>query len=275
VNTTNPPPPGWYPDPAGRAPFRYWDGMRWTEHVQQGTAPAPAPSPGVPAAPAPPTPHYAAGPHAQASPYAGQQPPPAGYGHAAQPATGPLNGQTFVAELKRFDGWAIVVVGFLLFMVCSFLPWTGGEVSGPGGSVDDTANAWDGDSPWLIRGYEVNDTNVSIVIQDGTLDSGTDMVLLLPVALAAVGVAVAVRNGKRFKNSAEIGLAAAGLLAVGMIAEAVHVSGALDDASKSLTAFGLSADLGLEFGFIVGVLAAILMAVGAGRTYMASRQPGR
>lgn len=27
------PPPGWHPDPFGRAALRYWDGTRWTEHV--------------------------------------------------------------------------------------------------------------------------------------------------------------------------------------------------------------------------------------------------
>jgi hypothetical protein len=31
--TTPPPPPGWYPDPWGFAPTRWWDGYRWTEHT--------------------------------------------------------------------------------------------------------------------------------------------------------------------------------------------------------------------------------------------------
>ncbi len=26
---------GWYPDPAGRSEFRYWDGAEWTEHVSR------------------------------------------------------------------------------------------------------------------------------------------------------------------------------------------------------------------------------------------------
>ncbi len=29
-------PAGWYPDPHGKAPLRYWDGTTWTEHVHGG-----------------------------------------------------------------------------------------------------------------------------------------------------------------------------------------------------------------------------------------------
>ena len=29
-----PVPPGWHPDPGGSGRFRYWDGYRWTEHLQ-------------------------------------------------------------------------------------------------------------------------------------------------------------------------------------------------------------------------------------------------
>lgn len=37
VPTTPPPqgpPAGWYADPQGQAAQRWWDGVRWTEHVQ-------------------------------------------------------------------------------------------------------------------------------------------------------------------------------------------------------------------------------------------------
>jgi hypothetical protein len=30
------PPPGWYADPLGNHETRYWDGMKWTEHVADG-----------------------------------------------------------------------------------------------------------------------------------------------------------------------------------------------------------------------------------------------
>ncbi|MGW0037134.1 DUF2510 domain-containing protein [Gordonia sp. NPDC003376] len=31
------PVPGWYPDPRNCARYRYWDGLRWTEHESTGT----------------------------------------------------------------------------------------------------------------------------------------------------------------------------------------------------------------------------------------------
>jgi uncharacterized protein YxjI len=46
--TQPPPPAGWYPDPAGRAGTRWWDGQGWTDHVQQAAPPPPPPAPGPP-----------------------------------------------------------------------------------------------------------------------------------------------------------------------------------------------------------------------------------
>src|SRR5262245_32042543 len=34
-------PPGWYHDPWQRAPMRWWDGARWTEHVADWTGMVP------------------------------------------------------------------------------------------------------------------------------------------------------------------------------------------------------------------------------------------
>jgi uncharacterized Tic20 family protein len=35
-----PPAPGWYPDPAGSAAHRYWDGSRWTDALSSAIPPA-------------------------------------------------------------------------------------------------------------------------------------------------------------------------------------------------------------------------------------------
>ncbi|MCB0993466.1 MAG: DUF2510 domain-containing protein [Acidimicrobiales bacterium] len=39
ANAEGGPPPGWYADPAGEHRFRWWDGVQWTEHVNDGDDP--------------------------------------------------------------------------------------------------------------------------------------------------------------------------------------------------------------------------------------------
>lgn len=41
MNTPSATPPGWLPDPAGQNDLRYWDGNRWTEHVEASPTPPP------------------------------------------------------------------------------------------------------------------------------------------------------------------------------------------------------------------------------------------
>lgn len=290
MNAVSPPPAGWYPDPSGRAPFRYWDGARWTEHTDQGTAPSPSPT--APAAPAAPSSAPTYTPAAPGYPPASPGYPPAapayqqaapGYAPAtamatAAPAGANWNAQTFMADVKRLDGLALVVVGAIVFLLASFLPWAEGTArgvdrnTGLATEVSDSGNAWDDEgTPWLIRGFEVKDL---INQQAGTPppDSGTDMVILLPLALIAVGAAAGSRLGKQTQYTKEIVLGAAGLLSVLMIAEAVHVSGEIDDLSAAYTAIGATFDGGLTFGFYIGILCALVMAGGAVKHYLANKQ---
>lgn len=102
--------PGWYPDPAGRQPLRWFDGAQWTPQTLDGwqrpvldplpvdhpaPAPPPAPVPGTPAPPAaspPPAPVPGAAPSLAAgspppAPVPGAPVPPAG--NPAAPPVGP------------------------------------------------------------------------------------------------------------------------------------------------------------------------------------------
>ena len=61
-------PAGWYPDPAGVAQQRYWDGIRWTEHVSAANAEPPPfqyPAPVQYPAQYPVQPYYGPAPAAQ------------------------------------------------------------------------------------------------------------------------------------------------------------------------------------------------------------------
>lgn len=178
-------------------------------------------------------------------------------------------------DLKRFEGYAVVAAGALLFLVFSFLPWVSTELqgfdpnTGAPATQSTSTNAWDGDTAWWIRGWDVNVQNV----QNGTSDGGTDMVVLLPLAIAAAGVVVAVRLGKPVTNGKEIALGASGLLAVLMIGEVVHMNGVLDDVPGILAQLnGPSFSGSIGVGMYAATLAALMMAVGAGRSVMAAKQ---
>jgi len=271
VNSPHPPPAGWYPDPSGRAPFRYWDGSQWTEHTNQGTPPSP--SIGQPAPPAPQA--YAGTPAAPQS--FGQQIAPGFPGAPAAPAApgGPLTVQSFVEDLKRFDGFAIAVVCAALFVVFSFFSWADADATNTqtGQSASSPANAWSGeDGPWLIRGWDVTLENLQKFEAGQSVDSGTDMVVLLPLLLGAVGVAAAVRMGKPITRGPEIAVGLAALLSVLMIAELVHLNGASDDLKSIYSQYGVRFDGGPGFGLYISLLASLALTVALGRMYQASKQ---
>ncbi|MEQ1699343.1 MAG: DUF2510 domain-containing protein [Ilumatobacteraceae bacterium] len=279
MNAVSPPPAGWYPDPSGRAPFRYWDGARWTEHTDQGTAPSPSPTaPAAPAAPSP-APMYT-------PPAPGYQPPAPGYApaapgapmSAAAPAGGMWTAQSFIEDVKKLEGLALVVVGVIVFILASFLNWSDGSLKANGQEIGSgPANAWDGDGLWLIRGWDVNLANANTIISGGTVDSGTDMVILLPLALIVLAAAVAPKIGKKITNGNEIVAGAAVLLAGLTIAETVHLSGAIDDLvnifdGQFIGNVQLTASGGLAFGIYIALLGTLVAAGGAVKHYLANKQ---
>ena len=69
---STPTPPNWYPDPQNASFVRWWDGQRWTEHVQQ-VVPQLAPPQSQPASPTP----QPVAPAPQPAPIAADAPEPA------------------------------------------------------------------------------------------------------------------------------------------------------------------------------------------------------
>jgi hypothetical protein len=104
---------GWYVNPSGPG-RRYWDGERWTDHVDD-SAPTQAQyaSPSISAPPPPPPPQYP-GPGAYQP---GAPPPPYGYmpPQYAQPAQG-ASGLVVVGYITAV---IIPIVGFILGIVAA------------------------------------------------------------------------------------------------------------------------------------------------------------
>jgi len=279
VNAPHPPPAGWYPDPSGRAPFRYWDGAQWTEHTNQGTPPSPTVGQALAAPMAPGAPAAATGfggPYG-GGPYGGGA--PVGMTVARPAGNAPLTAQSLIEDLKRFEGFAVMVAAGLLFIVFTFLPWASTEVSGSdlntgaAFSESNSNNAWDGDGAWWIRGWDATLENVQKGAAGQSPDSGTDVIILLPLVLAAVGVAGAVRMGKPIARSAEIALGASGLLAALMVGEIMHLNGVIDDLEGIFVQFGVQFEGSIGFGMYLAAAAAFGMAAGAFRLFQASRRP--
>lgn len=260
-DTTNPP-PGWYPDPSAQAPFRYWDGARWTEHTNNGT-----PAPVQQVQPAASSPHLGV-PAAPVAPFAPVVTP----GGAA--STAPLSAQGLLADLQKLEGFAVMVAGALLFLIASFLPWGDAKVQGFDGfgnqvSEEDSFNAWSSDAPWMVLGYDASLETFQEAQATGKDPSGaTDMIIMAPLLLAAVGVAGAPRVGKSVKNGTTIATALAAGFGVFTIAEVFSLSGSLGDVEDL---FGGALEAGLSFGAWLGVLAAAAVAFGGARLSMAAK----
>jgi hypothetical protein len=189
--------------------------------------------------------------------------------------------QSFMEDVKKLEGLALVVVGVIVFILASFLNWSDGSLKANGQEIGGgPANAWD-EGVWLIRGWDVNATNATTLLSGGKVDSGTDMVILLPIALIALAAAVAPKLGKKLTNGNEIVAGAAVLLAALTIAEVVHLSSAIDDLVQLLDGqffqtangtVGLEASGSLSFGIYIAALGSLVAAGGAVKHYLANKQ---
>ncbi|MEV0900858.1 DUF2510 domain-containing protein [Actinoplanes sp. NPDC049802] len=86
-------PAGWYADPSGLPAQRWWDGGKWTDHVQPGGTPTPPPNGFFP--PVPPTGPPAPGPHTPAP--ADPEDAPL---YAARPASAQQGGLPLLSESR-------------------------------------------------------------------------------------------------------------------------------------------------------------------------------
>jgi hypothetical protein len=138
-------PAGWYADPWGQAPRRYWDGAQWTEHTD---APAAAPVATAPPAPGPTPPPSASGGYGV--PQGGYAAAPGYNGAPAMgvaPTTGPPGGSNLSLEGSRSLLW-VVVAGVALIALGSFLPWASVTLFG----AEITIDGMDGDGPITLFG---------------------------------------------------------------------------------------------------------------------------
>lgn len=105
------PPADWYPDPAGTADQRFWDGSNWSQSTRRTPAAQPAPEAAQPSAP-----QWQPGPQS----YAAQQP------HAQQPYAQHQYAQHQYAPqpAMRIAGWWWRVLAYIIDGAILYLPVT-------------------------------------------------------------------------------------------------------------------------------------------------------
>lgn len=156
------PEPGWYDDPTGESPQRWWDGERWTEHVSGTSAPA------APPAPTPPPPGPGADPGAtMAAPLPPSAPAPAPGFPTAAPAAASSGGGSKAPLLIL---GAVVLVIAIAGIAAVLLSGGGGSSSvgiDPGHRVDLSVES---DGRWEYEFEAPAGTLVIDVRGDGGFD---------------------------------------------------------------------------------------------------------
>jgi hypothetical protein len=165
--------------------------------------------------------------------------------------------QQFLDQLKRLEPLALAMVAGAVFLLSTFLPWATIKASAGGQSQSDSFNAWSGEAPWLIRGFSVDDA-VDSALRQSDISAGTDMLLLLPLALIAVGLMVAVSRGATIPYAREVAVGCAGLLTVLVLVEGFHLTSFIGDFEDGLRDVGGQVQMsgGPAFGLWLGALAA-------------------
>lgn len=152
-----------------------------------------------------------------------------------------------VLDLKFGIGKIIVLVGAILLFVCTFFPWYATEIEVMGISESDSINAWDSDVGKLFESEKMLNADME---EESLFWFGAIIFLLL--ALAAIVFAFLNFPGRKIA-----------LLVVSILGALFYLINMIMTPGDSVDAMGMKMEYGAGWGFIVGIIAGVIMIIGS------------